>query len=136
MEGALSRRFWLAAPLAVLQAKLMNKISYKGYRFPPDIVQREIWLYLGCEFVPKRDPGFGRALPIYLDNLLRAGDRICTDVILNRYDECCWVPFQCNFTIQLFSRTTGRRRLCGYKLRYTCCHAGPRSSTIQQANTY
>src|SRR5580704_17525700 len=26
----------------------------------------------------------------------------------------------------LFSRTTGRRRPCGYKLRYTCCRAGAR----------
>ncbi len=24
----------------------MNKISYSGYRFPPEIIQRAIWLYL------------------------------------------------------------------------------------------
>jgi putative transposase len=24
----------------------MNKISYKGYRFPTEIIQRAIWLYL------------------------------------------------------------------------------------------
>jgi transposase-like protein len=24
----------------------MNKISYKGYRFPPEIIQQAIWLYL------------------------------------------------------------------------------------------
>ena len=24
----------------------MNKISYSGYRFPPEIIQRSIWLYL------------------------------------------------------------------------------------------
>ena len=27
-------------------AKRMSKISYKGYRFPPEIVQQAIWLYL------------------------------------------------------------------------------------------
>jgi hypothetical protein len=27
-------------------AKRMNKISYKGYRFPPEIIQEAIWLYL------------------------------------------------------------------------------------------
>ena len=27
-------------------AKGMNKISYKGYRFPPEIIQQAIWLYL------------------------------------------------------------------------------------------
>jgi hypothetical protein len=24
----------------------MNKISYGGYRFPPEIIQQAIWLYL------------------------------------------------------------------------------------------
>ena len=24
----------------------MNKISYSGYRFPPEIIQRAVWLYL------------------------------------------------------------------------------------------
>jgi putative transposase len=24
----------------------MMKISYKGYRFPPDIIQQAIWLYV------------------------------------------------------------------------------------------
>jgi transposase-like protein len=24
----------------------MTKISYSGYRFPPEIIQQEIWLYL------------------------------------------------------------------------------------------
>ena len=24
----------------------MKKISYRGYRFPPEIIQRAIWLYL------------------------------------------------------------------------------------------
>jgi len=23
----------------------MSKISYRGYRFPPDIIQRAVWLY-------------------------------------------------------------------------------------------
>jgi hypothetical protein len=27
-------------------AKLMMKISYKGYRFPPEIIQQAIWLYV------------------------------------------------------------------------------------------
>ena len=27
-------------------AKGMKKISYKGYRFPPEIIQQSIWLYL------------------------------------------------------------------------------------------
>jgi putative transposase len=27
-------------------AKVMKKISYSGYRFPPEIVQPAIWLYL------------------------------------------------------------------------------------------
>ena len=27
-------------------AKAMRKISYDGYRFPPEIIQRAIWLYL------------------------------------------------------------------------------------------
>jgi transposase-like protein len=27
-------------------AKRMKKISYKGYRFPPEIIQQAIWLYL------------------------------------------------------------------------------------------
>jgi hypothetical protein len=29
-------------------AKVMKKISYSGYRFPPEIVQQAIWLYLRC----------------------------------------------------------------------------------------
>jgi hypothetical protein len=27
-------------------AKGMKKISYKGYRFPPEMIQQAIWLYL------------------------------------------------------------------------------------------
>jgi hypothetical protein len=27
-------------------AKRMRKISYAGYRFPPEIIQQAIWLYL------------------------------------------------------------------------------------------
>jgi transposase-like protein len=27
-------------------AKVMTKISYSGYRFPPEIIQQAIWLYL------------------------------------------------------------------------------------------
>jgi hypothetical protein len=43
---ALPRPFGLAASLAVRWPKDMKKISYKGYRFPPEIIQRAIWLYL------------------------------------------------------------------------------------------
>jgi hypothetical protein len=32
-------------------AKGMKKISYRGYRFPPEIIQQAIWLYL--RFTPK-----------------------------------------------------------------------------------
>src|ERR1700722_6625993 len=28
-------------------AKRMKKISYRGYRFPPEIIHQTIWLYLG-----------------------------------------------------------------------------------------
>jgi hypothetical protein len=28
-------------------AKGMKKISYRGYRFPPEIIQQAIWLYSG-----------------------------------------------------------------------------------------
>lgn len=24
----------------------MNRISYRGHRFPPDVIQRAVWLYL------------------------------------------------------------------------------------------
>jgi transposase-like protein len=34
------------APLRRSLAKAMQKISYSGYRFPPEIIQRAIWLYL------------------------------------------------------------------------------------------
>ena len=33
-------------PTGGLVAKGMKKISYKGYRFPPEIIQQAIWLYL------------------------------------------------------------------------------------------
>jgi hypothetical protein len=42
----LSRRFGLAGLLAIPVAKGMTKISYDGYRFPPEIIQQAIWLYL------------------------------------------------------------------------------------------
>ena len=44
--GALSRRIGLAVPLAGPIARRMRKISYSGYRFPPEIIQQAIWLYL------------------------------------------------------------------------------------------
>jgi putative transposase len=43
---ALPRPFGLAASLAVRWPKGMKKNSYKGYRFPPEIIQHAIWLYL------------------------------------------------------------------------------------------
>jgi putative transposase len=33
-------------PLGGSLAKAMKKISYDGYRFPPEIIQQAIWLYL------------------------------------------------------------------------------------------
>jgi putative transposase len=41
----LSRRFGLAVP-GVPIARGMKNISYAGYRFPPEIIQQAIWLYL------------------------------------------------------------------------------------------
>jgi hypothetical protein len=34
------------ALLRVWLAKAMQKISYRGYRFPPEIIRQAIWLYL------------------------------------------------------------------------------------------
>ena len=34
--------------------KGMKKISYKGYRFPPEIIQQAIWLYLRFAFATSR----------------------------------------------------------------------------------
>ena len=28
----------------------MNKIVYRGYRFPPEIIQRAVWLYYRCPY--------------------------------------------------------------------------------------
>ena len=50
--GALSRRIGLAVPLAGPIARRMRKISYSGYRFPPEIIQQAIWLYL--RFTPSK----------------------------------------------------------------------------------
>jgi hypothetical protein len=44
-DAALSRRFGLRPACGSL-AKSMTKIRYKGYRFPPEIIQQAIWLYL------------------------------------------------------------------------------------------
>jgi hypothetical protein len=40
LGGALSRRFGLAASPGGSVAKGMKKISYKGYRFPAEIIQQ------------------------------------------------------------------------------------------------
>jgi putative transposase len=43
---ALSRRFGTCGPPGGPVAKVMQKISYSGYRFPPEIIHQAIWLYL------------------------------------------------------------------------------------------
>src|SRR6266852_3421292 len=35
----------LAGPGALARSCMMNKIICRGYRFPPEIIQRAIWLY-------------------------------------------------------------------------------------------
>jgi putative transposase len=42
----LSRPRDVAVPLPAPVANGMKKISYGGYRFPPEIIQQAIWLYL------------------------------------------------------------------------------------------
>jgi hypothetical protein len=42
----MASRGWLAVALGVPLAEGMKKISYAGYRFPPEIIQQAIWLYL------------------------------------------------------------------------------------------
>src|SRR5882762_6916385 len=44
--AALSRRRGLACPPGGPVARRMKKVSYAGYRFPPEIIQHSIWLYL------------------------------------------------------------------------------------------
>jgi hypothetical protein len=36
---------WACGPSGGSVAKAMIKISYKGYRLPPEIIQQAIWLY-------------------------------------------------------------------------------------------
>jgi hypothetical protein len=43
---ALSRRGGLAVLLVTRLASGMEKISYARYRFPPEIIDQAIWLYL------------------------------------------------------------------------------------------
>ena len=42
----MSRRQRACRSLASAVTSLMTKISYSGYRFPPEIIQQAIWLYL------------------------------------------------------------------------------------------
>jgi hypothetical protein len=42
---ALSRRRWDCGSSDGPVAKGMKKISYSGYRFPPEIIHQTIWLY-------------------------------------------------------------------------------------------
>jgi hypothetical protein len=43
---ALSRRFARCGFFGGSVAKAMQKISYSGYRFPPEIIHQAVWLYL------------------------------------------------------------------------------------------
>jgi putative transposase len=43
---ALSRRSGSCGPLGYPVANEMKRISYSGYRFPPEIIQQATWLYL------------------------------------------------------------------------------------------
>src|SRR5450432_1673639 len=43
---ALSRRFRTCDLFGGPVARMMQKISYDGYRFPPEIIHQTIWLYL------------------------------------------------------------------------------------------
>jgi hypothetical protein len=43
---ALSRRLGLVVTARCRLRLVMTKISYNGYRFPPEIIQQAIWLYL------------------------------------------------------------------------------------------
>jgi hypothetical protein len=38
--------FWLAGTDRQREPLMMTKISYRGYRFPPGIIQHAIWLYV------------------------------------------------------------------------------------------
>ena len=57
-RNGMSRRFGLAVALAVRLPKGMTKISYNGYRFPPEIIQQAIWLYFRFT-LSFRDVGVG-----------------------------------------------------------------------------
>ena len=46
VKGALSRRWGLAILSAGHHLPGMRKISYSGYRFPPEIIHQAVWLYL------------------------------------------------------------------------------------------
>jgi putative transposase len=43
--GAVTPR-WACGPARGLITEQMKKISYAGYRFPPEIIHQAIWLYL------------------------------------------------------------------------------------------
>ena len=64
----MSRRFGLAVPLAVQVAKGMKKISYRGYRFPPEIIQQTIWLYLRFTLSYRDVVGKSRTRQVTLDD--------------------------------------------------------------------
>jgi|SRR5580704_4997258 hypothetical protein len=44
-DGIVTPR-WACGTLGSPVAKRMKKISYSGYRFPPEIIHQAIWLYL------------------------------------------------------------------------------------------
>ena len=45
-EQGIVTPLWACGPAGGSVAKGMKKISYRGYRFPPEIIQQAIWLYL------------------------------------------------------------------------------------------
>ena len=44
-EGIVTTR-WACSPTGGRITERMKKISYSGYRFPPEIIHQAIWLYL------------------------------------------------------------------------------------------
>ena len=80
MARALSRRSECSGPIGRVVATGMNKISYAGYRFPPEIIHQAIWLYLRFtlslrdveDLLAERAIGF----PTAIRRPFRAADRL------------------------------------------------------------
>ena len=64
----------------------MSKISYRGYRFPPDIIQRAVWLYFRftLSFRDVEDPLAERGIEVSYETIrqwaLRFGPTIARDL--------------------------------------------------------